>query len=390
MRRPDDGGEPRRRGPLEWCAANRCLLVGGITLPFLAGYWGIGEYVLREHDVAPYYDFAFLLTFQRLVGVFAGLWAVLMLACVLLRKRAPESRALVHATIQLYGIGHATGAMCVGPVTSPHGFILLGGVAVALVLFDRKAVVLGIVSGVLVLAVGSVLIATGTMRYAPLLAAAPYVDGQVSGFWLRQMTVVEVSVGVAVIFLFGYLVTRLRDREARLLVMSITDALTGIANRRHFITLFERELERAKRYKTPLSCVLIDLDHFKRVNDKYGHMAGDRVLVTAAQVFKSILRAHDVLARWGGEEFVVLLPQTDLPGAEAMAERCRRALEEARIPLGDGRTVRVTTSLGVACHPFPAAETGDDLLLRADTALYEAKESGRNRSVSLPPPAPPS
>lgn len=362
------------------------MLVGAITFPFLFSYWLLGEYLLAYPEIAPYYDWDFLRKFQVVLAGFIGLWAMILLAGLVLRRRAPESRALVHVTIQLYSIGHAIGALCVGAVTSPHALILLGGAAVALVLFDRRAVFFGTASALLVLVIGSVLVITGQIPYAPLLAAPPYVGGEVSGWWVKQMTIVEIAVGGAVLFLFTYLVNRLRDREARLIYISTTDALTGVANRRHFIDLFEREFERAKRYATPLSCLIMDLDHFKRINDAHGHLAGDRVLVAAAAVFKDAIRTHDVLARWGGEEFVVLLPQTDLAGAEAVAERCRRALEEASIKLGDGTAVSVTTSLGLACHPHPPANSGDDLLHRADVALYSAKEMGRNRMHSLPPP----
>src|SRR5262249_50230547 len=102
--------------------------------------------------------------------------------------------------------------------------------------------------------------------------------------------------------------------------------------------------------------------------------------------FRTSLRTHDSLARWGGEEFVMLLPQTDLPGAEAVAERCRRALEETYVE-SEGHHVRVTVRVGVASHPHPPAERADDVLKRADQALYRAKRGGRNRVSSMPPPA---
>lgn len=378
---------PLRKGPLEWSAVDRCLLVGAITVPFVGVYWLLGEHLLRHPDLAPYFDFAAVAIFQRLLAVFIGLWTALMIAAVALRRRAPESRTIVHLTIQLYAIGNTIGAFSVGAVTSPHAFILVGGAAVALVLFDRRAVAFGVASSVLLIVVGAVALSRGEVHYAPLLAAPPYVDGTISPWWVMEMTMVEASVGGALLLLFSYLVRRLRDREARLLYISTTDALTGVANRRHFIDLFDNEFARAQRYGTPLSCVIMDLDHFKRINDRYGHLAGDRVLVAAAQVFKESIRTHDLLARWGGEEFVALLPQTDMAGAEALAERCRGALESATIRIDENTDVKVTTSLGIACHPFPVAASGDELLHRADVALYGAKRLGRNRMHSIPPSA---
>jgi diguanylate cyclase (GGDEF)-like protein len=384
---------PLRRGPLEWSPVDRCLLVGAITVPFLIAYWAMGESVLAHPEREPFFDFRALLVFQRLLGGYVLGWLALMGAELATRRhardpRSIQSRVFVHATIQLYAIGNTAGAMSFGAVTSPHAFILLGGAAVALVLFDRRAVGFGLLSALVVVAIATWLTSTGRMHYAPILAGPPYVDGEISTTWVLQMTVVEVCVATALLSLFAYLVRRLRDREARLVWISTTDALTGIANRRHFIDLFDTEFERARRYGTTLACVVIDLDHSKRVNDKYGHLAGDRVLATAARIFREQIRTHDVLARWGGEEFVALLPQTDLPGAEAVAERCRATLEKTSIDLADGVSIRVTASLGIACHPFPAAKSGEDLLHRADTALYAAKESGRNRMHSIPPSAP--
>jgi diguanylate cyclase (GGDEF)-like protein len=370
---------------MEWSLVDRCIFVGTLMFLFGASYWAMDEYFVLDPTLAPYYDRPFLEGFQRALVGFCAAWGALIALGIALRKRRPNSRILVHATIQLYSIGNAIGAVCVGPVTSPHVIVLLGGAVVGIFLFDWR-VLYGIASAVLALTIGSILVAAGVMPYAPLLAAPPYVGGRISGWWIAQMSAVGFSVSVAVLFMFAYLIARLRDREARLLRLSRTDVLTGVANRRHFIEVFAREFDRAKRYGTPLACVLLDLDHFKQINDRFGHLVGDRVIVAAAEAFGRSLRAHDALARWGGEEFVVLLPQTDLAGAESVAERCRSSLDETVIDTGSG-TLHVTVSVGVAAHPEPSASSGDELLRRADEALYRAKKGGRNRVASLPPPA---
>jgi diguanylate cyclase (GGDEF)-like protein len=192
---------------------------------------------------------------------------------------------------------------------------------------------------------------------------------------------------VALITLFAYLTARLRDRERRLRDLAWTDPLTGVSNRRRFLELFAVEFERAKRYGEELSCVMLDLDHFKGVNDRYGHLVGDRVLVAAADAFRSSLRAADVIARWGGEEFAVLLPHTDLAGAQAVAERCRRALEDVVVQAGAAR-VGITVSVGVAGFPDARLDGPDALMRSADDALYQAKSSGRNCVVSVRPQTP--
>jgi diguanylate cyclase (GGDEF)-like protein len=315
-------------------------------------------------------------------------WVVLLVLAPWFRRRAPRGeRALVWITIQLYSVGNAVAAVWSGLVTTPHVMVLIGGVAVAFFLFELRAVVSGMVSASLVIAVSIVGTLAGWIPYAPLLARAPYVDGHISRWWLAFMGIISAAVGLALITLFVYLTARLRDRESRLHEVARTDPLTGVSNRRRFLELFTVEFERAQRYGGELSCVMLDLDHFKVINDRYGHAIGDRVLVAAAEAFRRSLRTADVIARWGGEEFALLLPQTNLPGAQAVAERCRRALEEAVIPTDDGQ-VLVTVSVGVATLPGAALESPDSLMRSADEALYEAKSRGRNRVVSVLPLAP--
>ena len=373
--------------PLEWSVVERCLLVAWLMLPFSAGYWLLNEVVLLRPGLAPYYDFAFLAAFQRVLAGFVLAWVALLALGPWFRRRAPRGeKALVWVTIQLYSMGNAVAAVCAGPVTTPHVIVLVGGVAVGFFLFEPRAVVSGMLGALFVIGASVVGMIAGWMPYAPMLAGAPYVDGHVSEWWVGVMGVVTAAAGLALVTLFAYLTARLRDRERRLRDAARTDPLTGVANRRHFTELFALEFERAQRYAGALSCVMLDLDHFKSINDLYGHGIGDRVLVAAAEAFRGCLRAADVIARWGGEEFVLLLPQTDLAGAEAVAERCRRALEEVAIAVGDVQ-VGVTVSVGVAGFPATGLDTPDALMKSADDALYQAKHRGRNRVVTIPPPA---
>lgn len=179
---------------------------------------------------------------------------------------------------------------------------------------------------------------------------------------------------------FNRLVGTLRDKEralmdsmARLDQLAGTDALTGAWNRRHFHEVLPQELERAARYGHPLSLLVIDLDLFKSVNDRFGHLTGDRVLQEVADCVRANLRKVDSLTRWGGEEFVVLLPDTTAHNAALLAERIRASIA-ARAIDGPGH---VTTSIGAA--QLGADETWEQWLARADAALYRAKQAGRNR-----------
>lgn len=156
------------------------------------------------------------------------------------------------------------------------------------------------------------------------------------------------------------------------------DYLTEVNNRGHFMELGERELSRALRYEKPLGILMLDIDFFKKINDNYGHKLGDAVLKKLADICKKTLREVDIIGRIGGEEFAILLPETDQSKALEVAERLRIAIAEASIPMKDGLPVKFTVSVGVAS--VASAEDNVDVLLnRADQALYDAKETGRNK-----------
>jgi two-component system cell cycle response regulator len=164
----------------------------------------------------------------------------------------------------------------------------------------------------------------------------------------------------------------------RLKELSIRDGLTDLFNHRHTLERVTEEYSRVARYHEALSVLMIDLDHFKEVNDRYGHQAGDRVLRETAGVFKEGLRAVDLLGRYGGEEFLALLPHTGLAEAAGTAERLRRRLERHVFPVSEAG-LKITASIGVASYPAVGIDSADSLVRAADDALYQAKQAGRNR-----------
>jgi len=172
--------------------------------------------------------------------------------------------------------------------------------------------------------------------------------------------------------------------RARLLRSGFTDVLTGWHNRRYLLVRLNEELARARRHGNNLVCLMLDIDHFKRVNDTWGHAAGDAVLQELAMRIDSQVRASDVAARYGGEEFMVLLPDTDTSSGVRLAERIRLAISASAYDLPCGGTVSITISIGIAgVAPGPDTEdlktVGDSLIARADVALYRAKSAGRNQ-----------
>jgi diguanylate cyclase (GGDEF)-like protein len=174
------------------------------------------------------------------------------------------------------------------------------------------------------------------------------------------------------------------NRE-HLVVSGLTDALTGLHNRRYLERRLEEEIARAVRYGHPLSCLFIDADHFKRVNDLYGHAAGDRALREISLRVKECLRASDVATRFGGEEFALLLPQTDAQEAFSLAERIRKRILAFPIPLENADPLPISVSIGVSeLDPDTEDDPGQKLIIDADRALYQAKNSGRNRVTLCP------
>lgn len=174
----------------------------------------------------------------------------------------------------------------------------------------------------------------------------------------------------------------LDDVNARLFEMATIDTLTGIPNRRRFEQVLDSEWKRGLRDGDLLSLLVMDVDHFKKFNDTYGHDVGDLVLKEVAKALAVTSRPADVVARYGGEEFVAILPQTDIEGAKIVAERLRERIEKLEIDRGDGQTTPVTISIGAVCRKIAADIDPASLITLADGALYEAKRNGRNQVQS--------
>jgi diguanylate cyclase (GGDEF)-like protein len=231
-----------------------------------------------------------------------------------------------------------------------------------------------------VIAVLGVLTVQGILPYAPLfieqrLSASP---AYAAFYFMTQvyfvMPFLVVSIAVSLLFL-----QQSRRREAQILHLSQTDSLTQLYNRRtaqaHLATLMQNPAG------YPISVVLLDLDFFKKINDSYGHLTGDRVLKAVSQVLRDSLRKNDLIARFGGEEFLLILDGIPCNAAEKVAERCRVLLMNATVLNDEGQQITLTGSFGVACILTGGQVVIDDILRQADQALYRAKENGRNQVV---------
>ena len=209
-----------------------------------------------------------------------------------------------------------------------------------------------------------------------LLLRAARKDGS---FTLREMSFFEIVSEAACNALErAHLLDSIQAANERLEHIARTDGLTGLYNRRYFHEQFNQEFERARRYETPLSCLIFDVDNFKSVNDTHGHLVGDSVLVEMANRLLRRVRSIDLTARYGGEEFVVLMPQTDRDGAATQAERVRKYVDDQTFE-GLPESHHITVSIGLAVYDSKSMRSPADLLRAADQALYHAKQNGKNR-----------
>lgn len=190
----------------------------------------------------------------------------------------------------------------------------------------------------------------------------------------------KIQVGATTILKFTYADELEESLRRRMHDAALYDALTKACNKQHFLQRLDGEVSYAKRHRGPLALLMLDIDHFKRINDTFGHPAGDRVLAALGQIVKGTVRTEDLFARYGGEEFAVLCRGTDSDGAAALAERLRERVQAAALDCG-GRPIAVTVSIGVATW-LDQPDSSKKLIDDADQALYKAKRAGRNRVVA--------
>lgn len=200
-------------------------------------------------------------------------------------------------------------------------------------------------------------------------------DGQINHICVTLLDVTDTSIYQS----------QLKEARDRLSEASNRDGLTGVYNRRYLEQALAKEFARVKRYEGALSLIMVDIDHFKRVNDERGHLAGDEVIRRTAEILSSCIRESDTLGRYGGEEFAVLLPHTKLEGAVVLAERLRKCIAAHAVTFGN-QSIPVTISVGVA-ELMPDTPNYEQLIQDADTALYQSKDGGRNRVTAFNPSA---
>lgn len=367
----------RLGNPLEWSAVAKGILLCWIVVPFYLLYlaYALAIPSLSGNDTIINTDwlrvliiFLLGLTATGLTLGALGLWYW---------RRRPDSRGYQHVAVQFFATSMTLLGYQVGSLSLASGIVLAGAPIVGFILFDRWAVLGGFATALVILFGSALLSAYGHIPYAPVLVPEAG-GGEASPFWVTGMLVVfSLPHLIGLFALSAYVIHRWHERESEIKELAIMDPLTELPNRRWILAELDREVERSRRTGQPLAVIMLDLDHFKTINDDYGHQAGDRVLRAVGTALREAIRTPDQAGRYGGEEFLILLPDTQAEQALEVAERCRQRLTETPVVIDNGPPVRTGASLGVAGSDGNARP--EWLIKQADQALYEAKTRGRNQ-----------
>ena len=276
--------------------------------------------------------------------------------------------------IMFFGVTLIYGGFNVGIISPATIGSYISLISVGIVLFERKIIYSTAIPVTIFLLGSIVLSAMGKIPYAPLFSNELNSSTlSENPFWIYSMLYLYVPIFFISIVLFEILLTQWRNREKQIQIMSQLDPLTGIFNRR-FIS---QSLGKIHQKNGDYSLVVLDLDFFKNINDSYGHDVGDRVLRDVAQVLSLSLRGNDLVGRFGGEEFVLLLSDKQQIHAMEIAERCREKIEQLNVEYAENQAIKITASFGVAT--WKPGLTREVVLRQADQALYLAKKNGRNQ-----------
>lgn len=360
--------------------ATACVCFSLLTVPFLLIVWCLQAWALTHPDVLAYFQPGRLLAAQWGVGLLV-LWQAAVAVLAWQRREVIVAHAPWWAAGALAPVltGWAVLALLYGVQDTPMGMLLVEILVFARAFFPLRDLKAWMAMGAVLIVGHELLQALEVAAYAPLLSR-PMFDGHGLSdwwtWWLRIMFNASVLPFAAAVF---YLFASLARQRTELESLARTDMLTGLANRREFMARLVQESQRQRRGDQPLSLVMLDVDHFKQINDTHGHLAGDRVLASLGALVRANVRQDvDLAARLGGEEFVLLLPETDAEGAQRVACKIVEALRALPIEHA-GHLLRVTISAGVAqVHDGQ----GEQALRLADDRLYQAKRQGRDRVVA--------
>lgn len=356
---------------MNWNILKKCILmlILGAAVHLTWIIWK--SFVLLTPEVWQWVDVP-LVRFQLIVNcVFFILMLLLIWPCCVRHNQRWVKLLLPYVSVGLFVFSLCRDGYLIGTFSPATMISYVSLVTVGLVLFPRTIVYSAFIPATLFLIGCSYFSYSGLLSYAPLFRIEGY--GYANRFWLLSMLFFIVPILCTCLTLFEILLSQWRRRERMIERLSQIDPLTSLLNRRSINQCLER-LNHSKNESYAL--VLLDLDHFKRINDQYGHHKGDEALVKVSAMLSQLLRSSDVVGRFGGEEFILILHQSNLEQAQQAAERCRAAIQQIELLSDAGQPIQMTASFGIAVSK--QEHRPQQLLSQADKALYDAKASGRN------------
>ena len=363
---------------MNWSTVQKCslilILACGMHLTWII--WKI--YILLQ----PQYWFMINMSLFN-ISFWVDVIGLVLFVLLLFPTLYYRDRNWVQLFIPWLSIGLFTLSLChasylVGTLSPATMIGYVSIVGVGLVLFQRRLIYMAMIPASIMLFGCTYLSSQGVIPYAPLFHVVPSGESIfIQPFWVNTMLFFSAPVFLTCLLLFEILLTQWRNREEYIERLSQIDPLTCVLNRRSINLCLQTLHQNLLDSKSCYAVILLDLDHFKQVNDRHGHHIGDEVLVKVANCLSSHLRHQDYIGRFGGEEFILLLPNTPLAQVQSVAERCRVAIQKLSIRLKDQSEIRISASFGIAMSQFNADPK--EILKQADQALYAVKATGRNQ-----------
>lgn len=361
--------------------AKRSAMICWVSGPLfsLFGVWAlISHFVIVDEAL---FNHTIMLPASAYAFTCAALWLALGLVGLRLDKTSTTSPLYTTITLWAYTITSVTACYLIGTLNVVTGLIMMGAPMIGLMLFSLRQVLIIFIAGLGIVLTLSLLSALQIIPYAPILNPQQSASAHLSLYWTLCLIL---AAGFYVIYqtiIMNAMVNAWRSREESIRSLSETDALTGVANRRHILSILEQLLARKGNSEQMLSVLMVDIDHFKRINDEHGHIIGDRALHATAHALRDCLRNDEIIGRYGGEEFLVLLPDTNSTTAQNIAERCRQAINTLVID-ANGAALPLSTSIGLCTRVYGDIRNSDHIIHLADEAMYAAKRAGRNRVIA--------
>ncbi|MDF1781247.1 MAG: GGDEF domain-containing protein [Alcanivoracaceae bacterium] len=364
---------------IKWSPVNKARAILSLGLFVASNFylWLFSSVLLMEPNTHLNLEVALYLL--NIAPIALALPALTIFAGKYTNRYRPASAAYQVFAIQMFAMNLIFIGYYIGIANITAGVMLVCIPIVGFMIFERAYVIQVMITSVLAVIALLFASAYNVLPYAPLISINRSEWQLSSPYWVTTNYLASIYIIVAVLVLVDHILGRWREREEEIRILSITDALTGVNNRHSIIEHLQSNIETATRHESPIAVVMLDLDRFKNINDRWGHPIGDETLKLTCKALTVCLREGDIIGRFGGEEFLLVLPNTTLDGAAQLAERCRKKIQAITLCSPSGERIQITASLGISSSECTNSYSSDALIKLADDALYAAKNSGRNR-----------